>query len=213
MRTLAFMGAADADTSRPLESVPAAPVPERQAALRRDLAGFRGTGYDRGRNILWQIAWQFISGLIVVRWWCPTRARATILRGFGAQIGANVVIRQRVRIHWPWKLSVGDNSWIGDSAWILNLEPVTIGSDVCISQEVLLCTGSHDRRSPTFEFDNGPIVIGDGAWIAARATVLRGSTIGHDSVIGACALAHGVVAPGTVVQAPKPDTRGLPAER
>ena len=143
-----------------------------------------------------------MSGIIVVRWWCPPRLRVSILRAFGAQIGRGVNIRHRVRIHWPWKLSVGDNTWIGEDSWILNLEPVTIGSDVCISQGVLLCTGSHDRRSRTFEFDNAPIVVEDGAWVAVRATVLRGSRIGHDSVIGATALVSGEIAPGSVVTAP-----------
>jgi putative colanic acid biosynthesis acetyltransferase WcaF len=68
---------------------------------------------------------------------------------------------------------------------------------------VFLCTGSHDRRSPTFEFDNAPIVIQDGAWVAARATVLRGCTIGHDSVVGAGALVTADVEPHALVLAPR----------
>ncbi|CAN5418024.1 hypothetical protein BH10ACT10_BH10ACT10_01760 [soil metagenome] len=123
-----------------------------------------------------------------MRWWMPAVGRVAILRAFGADIGEGVLVRHRVRIHWPWKLSVGNNSWIGEGVWILNLEPVSIGADVCISQDVLLCTGSHDRRSPTFEFDNGPISIGSRSWIAARATVLRGVTIGEDVTIGASTL-------------------------
>lgn len=87
-------------------------------------------------------------------------------------------------------------------AWLLNLEPITIGSNVCISQEALLCTGSHDYQSPTFEFDNGPIQIDDGAWVAARATVLRDVHIGADSVVGACALVVADVEPGSVMIAP-----------
>ncbi|WP_354576110.1 putative colanic acid biosynthesis acetyltransferase [Frigoribacterium sp. UYMn621] len=130
----------------------------------------------------------------------PVRNR--ILRVFGANIGRSVLIRHRVRIHWPWKLTVGDGSWIGEETWILNLEPVTIGADVCISQGVFLCTGSHLRRSATFEFDNAPIVIEDGAWVAARATVLRGCTIGADSVVGATALVVADVAAGSIVVAP-----------
>ncbi len=169
----------------------------------RNLAGFTGAGYERGRSFPWQIAWLTVSGLIVMRWWCPTRVRISILRLFGAKIGTGVNLRHNVRIHWPWKLSIGDHSWIGEDTWILNLEPVVIGSHVCISQDVLLCTGSHDRRSPTFEFDNGPITIDDGAWVAARATVLRGSVIGRDAVIGATALVAGTkVAPGGVMVAP-----------
>lgn len=170
--------------------------------MRRSLAGFTGAGYDKGRGPLVQIAWQLASGLLVVRWWCPARVRTAVLRAFGAQLGERVLVRHQVRIHWPWKLTVGDDSWIGEQAWLLNLEPITLGSDVCISQGVLLCTGSHDRRSATFEFDNAPIHIGDGAWIAARATVLRGVTVGADAVVGAAALVTHDVPDGGTVLAP-----------
>lgn len=180
---------------------------------RRNLAGFTGAGYKRGRNPLWQIAWLLVSGLIVIRWWCPPRLRVVVLRLFGATIGDNVLIRHRVRIHWPWKLIVGDNSWIGEDVWILNLEPVVIGDDVCISQGVMLCTGSHDRTSQTFEFDNAPIVVEDGAWIAARATVLRGSRIGRDSVIGATALIAGNVPSRALMRAPRAERAELTQNR
>ena len=170
--------------------------------VRRSLAGFTGAGYDKGRSVVWQIGWMAVSGLVTTRWWCPLALRISLLRAFGATIGDGVLIRHHVRIHWPWKLTVGNNSWIGEDAWILNLEPVTIGSDVCISQAVLLCTGSHDRHSPTFEFDNAAIVVGDGAWLAARCTVLRGVTVGADAVVGAGAIVPKDVAAGSLVRAP-----------
>ncbi|KJV03317.1 WcaF family extracellular polysaccharide biosynthesis acetyltransferase [Rhodococcus sp. PML026] len=150
----------------------------------RNLAKFTGSNYDKGRGVIWQITWLFISGAVFMRWWCPNSARSAILRLFGAQIGGGVVIKPQVKIHWPWKLEVGDNSWIGEKAWILNLESVSIGHDTCISQDVLICTGSHDYKSETFEFDNAPIKIGDRTWIAARSTVLRGVTIGNDALVG-----------------------------
>jgi putative colanic acid biosynthesis acetyltransferase WcaF len=169
---------------------------------RFDLSGFTGAGYDRGGSTVKQVAWLVTSGLFLEHWWCPPAVRARVLRAFGATIGANTLIRHRVRIHWPWKLSIGDNSWIGDSVWILNLEPVQIGANTCISQDVFLCTGSHDHNSPTLEFDNAPITIGDGVWVAARATVLRGVTIGDNATVGATALVVKDVAAGEVVLAP-----------
>lgn len=168
----------------------------------RRLAGFTGAGYDKGRKPHIQALWLLISGLVVIRWWCPVPLRIAILRSFGARIGSGVLIRHGVRIHWPWKLTVGDDCWIGEGAWILNLEPVTLGHDVCISQDAFLCTGSHDLRSETFEFDNGPITVEDGAWVAARATVLRGCTIGRGAVVGATALVVADVPAGTIVTAP-----------
>lgn len=170
--------------------------------VRRSLAGFTGAGYDKGRGIAWQVAWMVISGAVTSRWWCPLALRIALLRTFGAGIGDRVLIRHNVRIHWPWKLTVGDDSWIGEDVWILNLEPVVIGSDVCVSQAVLLCTGSHDRRSPTFEFDNAGIIVGNGAWLAARCTVLRGVTVGEDAVVGAGVVVPKDVPPGTLLRAP-----------
>lgn len=170
----------------------------------RRLRGFTGRGYDKGRPKVVQALW-LVASDITMQWWFPAGARVSVLRVFGANIAEGVLIRHRVRIHWPWKLIIGRDSWIGEGTWILNLEPVTIGSDVCVSQDVLLCTGSHDRHSPTFEFDNGPIEIGDGAWVAARATVLRGVTVGPRATIGATALVTKDIGPGSVVFAPRAD--------
>jgi putative colanic acid biosynthesis acetyltransferase WcaF len=164
----------------------------------RSLAGFTGVGYDKGRGVAVQALWLAVSNLVFTQWWCPARLRVALLRGFGASIGEGVLIRQNVRVHWPWKLVVGDNTWIGDGAWLLNLEPITIGSNVCVSQQALLCTGSHDRRSRTFEFDNAPITVGDGAWIAARATVLRGVQVGAGATVGAGAVASKSITPDTL---------------
>jgi len=150
-----------------------------------DLGAFTGVGYDRGRGRPWQFAWFVVSRGVWSRWWFPERLRALVLRRFGAQVGSGAVIRSGVRVHWPWKLSLGDNVWLGEGAWLLNLEPIEIGDDVCISQEAMLCTGGHDPRSPTFEFDNRPIYVGAGAWIGARALVLPGREIPARSVVPA----------------------------
>lgn len=154
----------------------------------RALAEFKGAGYVKGRPVFVQAAWFITLNVIFTKWWLPPSWRPTLLRAFGARIGHGVFIRHRVRILWPWKLRVGDDTWIGEGAWILNLENVTIGSNVCLSQDVSLITGSHNRRSPTFEYDNGPIKIDDGAWIAYGATVLRGVHIGAGATVGARSL-------------------------
>jgi putative colanic acid biosynthesis acetyltransferase WcaF len=164
----------------------------------RDLAGFTGQGYDKGRPLGSQALWFAVSNLIFMKWWFPARYRPAVLRHFGADMGDNILIRHGVRVHWPWKLKVSDNVWIGEGVWLLNLEPIEIGSNVCISQEALICTGSHDRRSPTFEFDNAPIRIDEGAWVATRAIVLRGVTIGAGSTVGAGVVVSESMSPATV---------------
>ena len=154
----------------------------------RSLRAFTGDGYSAGRSKVWQAAWFATMNLVFMAWWCPKALRPLLLKAFGAEIGERVFIRHRVRVLWPWKLSIGDDSWIGEDVWLLNLEPITIGSDVCLSQGAFLCTGSHDARSPSFEYDNGPITVEDGAWVAAQALVLRGVTVGRAAVVGARAV-------------------------
>lgn len=170
----------------------------------RSLAAWRGRTNDKGRGFVAQVLWVAVSTLIFTQVWCPNRLRCVILRWFGAEIGSGVLIRHRVLVHWPWKLSIGDNSWVGTGAELYNIDNIVIGSDVCISQNVYVCTGSHDRRSPTFDYDNGPIVVEDGVWLCARCTVLRGVTIGANSVVGAATLVSRDVPPGSIVRPPQP---------
>ena len=169
---------------------------------KRSLAARRGHPYDKGRGFIYQALWVAVSTLIFTQVWCPNRLRCTMLRWFGANVGEGVLIRHRVRVHWPWKLTIGDNSWVGTDAELYNVDDIIIGSDVCISQHVYVCTGSHDAKSPTFEFDNGPIVLEDGVWLCARSTVLRGVTIGANTVVAATALVTSDVPPDSFVHPP-----------
>jgi putative colanic acid biosynthesis acetyltransferase WcaF len=190
-----------------LANVSGEPSLHREVRLSRErsnwsLAARRGRPYDKGRGFAAQAMWVAVSTLIFTQVWCPNLMRCAILRWFGAEIGAGVLIKQRVRIQWPWKLVIGENSWVGTDVELYNLDTIVIGSDVCISQQTYLCTGSHDRRSPTFEFDNGPIVIENGVWLCARTTVLRGVTVGANSVVGATALVFEDIPADSIVLAP-----------
>jgi putative colanic acid biosynthesis acetyltransferase WcaF len=155
------------------------------AARQRSLRAFTGAGYDKGRPVVVQALWFAVMNLVFMKWWFPARLRPPVLRAFGARVGERVLIRHRVRVLWPWKLRIGDDCWIGEDTWLLNLEPITLDHDVCLSQGAFLCTGSHDHRDPAFEYDNGPVRVGAGAWVAARATVLRGATVEPGEVVPA----------------------------
>lgn len=151
----------------------------------RRLRDFDRSGYNKGRSVVQQALWVLASHLVVQAWYTPRRLRVSVLRMFGARIGRRVVIRSRVRVHWPWKLTIGDDAWIGEGAWLMNLEPIVIENDACISQEAFLITGSHRAEDPRFRYDNGPISIGAGAWVCARAVVLRGVALPAGTVVPA----------------------------
>jgi len=176
---------------------------------RLDLGKHSGRNYDKGRPFLWQALWHATSHLLFQKWWFPRRFRPALLRAFGARVDDDVVIRQDVRIHWPWRLTIDGPAWIGHGAWILNLADVVIGRDVCVSQEAFLCTGSHDRNDVAFEHANAAIHLEPGAWVCARSVVLPGTTVGHHAIVAAGAVVGGTIAPFAVVR--QPDTSsGIP---
>ena len=106
-----------------------------------------------------------------------------VVAAFGARIGRQVYIKPRVNIHFPWKLQIGDHTWIGEEVFLLNFEPIVIGAHCCISQRAFVCTGNHDFRKPEMSYRNRPITIQDGAWIGAQVFVSPGVTVGSEAVV------------------------------
>jgi len=158
----------------------------------RNLAAYDNSNFDPGRGRVVRAVWYFLSLMAFESGWFPvSRLKRVLLRLFGAGVGRGVVIKPHVRIKYPWRLAVGDHCWIGEGAWIDNLAQVTLETDVCISQDAYLCTGSHDHRSPTFELRTDPILVKHGAWIAARAIVLGGAVVEQGEVVPAGAVRSG----------------------
>jgi putative colanic acid biosynthesis acetyltransferase WcaF len=129
--------------------------------------------------------WVYIGNNIVKSMFIPKQFKKFVLRGFGAEIGSRVLIRRGVKIHFPWNLEIGDDCWIGEEVWFINHKKITLGSNVCISQRSIICSGGHDYRSASLEYAHKPIEIKDGAWVCLDAKVLPGVSIGECSVISA----------------------------
>jgi putative colanic acid biosynthesis acetyltransferase WcaF len=154
-------------------------------ALFQDLSKFRLPSEARGKPAwivqLWWIVQLFFfrfSPQALFGW------RRFLLRLFGAKIGKNVLIRPTAQFTYPWKVSIGDRSWIGDDVVLYSLANITVGSDTVISQQSYLCTGSHDHTKLSFDLVAEPINIGNQVWIASRAFIAPGVTIADGSVIG-----------------------------
>lgn len=151
-----------------------------------DLAAFDNAWYKPGAGLLKRSLWYWVNALLFNSWLLPSyRAKAWLLRRFGARIGSGVVIKPRVNIKYPWRLVTGDHVWVGEGVWIDNLADVNIGSDVCISQGAYVLTGNHDYKVPGFDLVTKAIVIEDAAWIAARAIICPGVRVASGSIITA----------------------------
>ena len=153
--------------------------------MNRDLRAFvGGTGFTLLGKIRLGL-WFFVQHLFFKSPVLHSMFRRLLLRLFGASVGSGVLIRRGVRVHFPWNLEIGDDCWIGEEVWFINHEKITIGSNVCISQRSIICSGGHDYRSASLEYAHKPVVIKDGAWVCLDAKVLPGVTIGECSVVSA----------------------------
>ncbi|BAY66020.1 putative acetyltransferase [Calothrix brevissima NIES-22] len=140
--------------------------------------------YTPGAPYWKQLLWYFIGSPLVESYWLPmSKVKVWILRRFGATIGQQVRIKPGVKVKFPWRLSVGDFSWIGENTWIDNIAPVVIENHVCVSQGVYLCTGNHHWNHPDFKLIPAPIYIHESSWIAAKSVIGPGVTVGKGAVL------------------------------
>jgi len=109
--------------------------------------------------------------------------RIQLLRLFGSSIGPGCYIKPGFRVKFPWKLSIGEHTHLGEDVWIDNVVHVSIGDRVCISQSAYLCTGNHDYSHSSFSLIASPIALLDDVWICAKAVISPGVTIGRGSVV------------------------------
>ncbi len=148
-----------------------------------DLRSFKSNRTIAGRSLSVQLLWTLAGSLLLRNSWLPgSRWRVLLLRIYGAKLGKNVVIKTGVRVKYPWKLQVGDSSWIGEDCWIDNMAEVTLGSNVCLSQACYLCTGNHDWSDPAFSMFAKGITLEDGSWLASRCTLGPGISIGRNAI-------------------------------
>lgn len=139
------------------------------------LFSFSPQNFKKGASFIKLLIWYFINALIVRASWNPfMKIKIILLTWFGAKIGKNCIIKNNVNIKFPWKLSIGNNVWLGENCWIDNLDYVKIGNDVCISQGALLLTGNHDYTKSSFDYRNAPIILEEGVWIGAKTVVCPG---------------------------------------
>jgi maltose O-acetyltransferase len=134
------------------------------------------------------------------------RLRASILRCLGYRVGPGTTMMDRFVLIGgrgaSTKLTIGQNCFISAGCVFDATAAIEIGDDVAIGAQVLITTSSHDltngsRRSGAIQ--GRPVLVGPGAWIAARAVLLPGITVGEGAVVGAGAVVTRSVPRHTIV--------------
>ena len=154
--------------------------------------------YTRKEQVM-RVLWGFVVPLfrhsprICFGW------RSFLLRLFGAKVGRETHIYNSATIYMPWNFEIGDQSSVGEHAYIYNLGPITIGNRTTISQRAHLCAGTHDFTDPALPLLKPPIVVKDQAWVCTDAFVGPGVTVGEGAIVGARAVVMKDVEPWDIV--------------
>ncbi len=136
------------------------------------LSIFDNSEYDSGAGFIKRAVWYFINACFFTSRWLPVSGiKVFLLRLFGAKVGKGVNIKPNVNIKYPWRLSIGSYSWIGEGVWIDNLDDVKIGDNVCLSQGAMLLCGNHNFKKSSFDLITGKIILENGVWIGARSMI------------------------------------------
>ena len=139
----------------------------------------------RGRSAFIVQLWWLVQATFFA--WSPQFLygwRRFLLRLFGAKIGDKVLVRPSARVTYPWKLTIGDYSWIGDDVELYTLGEIVIGAHSVVSQRCYLSTGAHDYTLTAFDIYAQPIHIANQVWLASDVFVVPGVTIGAGTVVG-----------------------------
>ncbi len=151
-----------------------------------DLRKYDRSKFDRGRPGWLILLWWLVQAIAFPLIPHPVNGlRRWLLRLFGAKIGFGVIIRPTARFTYPWKIEIGDYSWIGDDVVLYSLDRIAIGKHCVISQKSYLCTGSHDPEDPAFGLIAASVIINHGVWIATDCFIGPGVEIGANALIGA----------------------------
>ncbi len=149
-----------------------------------ELSSYNNYPFNPGGNALKRVLWFYVNAIFLKTSLIPISGfRVFLLRLFGAKMGTGVTIKPNVNIKYPWHLNMGSDIWIGENVWIDCLVPITIGSNVCLSQGAVLLTGSHNYKKTTFDLITAGITLEDGVWIGAGAMVSPGVTAATHSVL------------------------------
>lgn len=98
---------------------------------------------------------------------------------------------------------IGDRVFFNDRCCLNSRKCITIGDDTIIGQNVLFYDHDHDYRKGPIEkkteYRVKEICIGSRVWIGSNVVVLKGATIGNNSVIGAGCIVRGDIPENTLL--------------
>ncbi len=99
------------------------------------------------------------------------------------KLGKHTYIGRDVEIRIPQRVSIGMNCNINKKVLLDGRKGIIIGNNVDIAQEANIWSLQHDYNSSNYAPKGEKVIVEDYVWIASRATILPGVTIGRGAVV------------------------------
>ena len=106
---------------------------------------------------------------------------------FYNQIGENSIVNNGLTVVLPKNVTIGSGVTVMNGALMMAAGGITIEDKVLIAANVKLITNNHDPYERDI-LTCRPILIKEGAWVGAGATILPGVTVGKYAIVGSDSL-------------------------
>jgi acetyltransferase-like isoleucine patch superfamily enzyme len=184
------------------------------AIIRKKLAHYKVQHpKSSGMNFLWHIvqgSWRVVVAKFYLRR-CSSLGKMVSVNGrpaienlgemiLGDEVRVwSTIVRVQLYTGHKGKLIVGRNSRL-NGVHIDARQRIEIGANVRIAPySIILDSDFHDIKDHFSDGPSRPVIIEDDVWIATRATILKGVTIGRGAVVAAGAVVTKDVPPYTIV--------------
>lgn len=114
--------------------------------------------------------------------------RKLVFQFAGVKIGKGTTIHMGCKFFDPSGVSIGNDTKIGDRAFLDGRAKLKIGSHVDIASEVMIYNSEHDINDKYFRAKEEMVEIEDYAFIGPRVIILPGVKVGLGAVLAAGAV-------------------------
>ncbi len=106
----------------------------------------------------------------------------------GVKIGKGSTIHMGCKFFEPAGVEIGEDTKVGDNAFLDGRAKLKIGSHVDIASGVLIYNSEHDINDPEFKAISESVEIKDYVFIGPRSIILPGVRIGKGAIVAAGAV-------------------------